>query len=92
MTKKKLKAVRQGAVIDRGLAIKIRNRIYYPLPPPPNAIARDAMHPAMVVAMELNPCARIADNEPCPNIAGCVCRGGQCFYTLSQLRKMGLSI
>jgi hypothetical protein len=92
MTKKKITAKSQGTTIDSALGIRVSNRMYYPLPQRPKVVGMDAMHPVVVVAIELNPCATIADNKPCPNIPGCVCKGGQCFYTLSQLRKRGFNI
>jgi len=39
---------------------------------------------------ELNPCAGKDDGTSCG--PGCVCRGGQCYYTLQRLREMGIPI
>jgi hypothetical protein len=39
---------------------------------------------------ELNPCAGKDDGTLCG--AGCVCRGGQCYYTLLRLQEMGIKL
>lgn len=39
---------------------------------------------------KLNPCAGKKDNDSCG--PGCVCRGGQCYYTTFQLQQMGVRI
>ena len=39
---------------------------------------------------ELNPCAGKDDGKPCG--AGCICRGGQCYYTLLRLQEMGIKL
>lgn len=39
---------------------------------------------------ELNPCAGKDDGTSCG--AGCVCRGGQCYYSLRRLLEMGVEI
>jgi hypothetical protein len=39
---------------------------------------------------ELNPCAGKNDGTSCG--PGCVCRGGQCYYTLRRLQEMGVKI
>jgi hypothetical protein len=92
MAKKAIRAKKVDSTIDRTLGIKIRNRTYYPLPQRMNTSGMEAPGSGLVVAMELNPCAAVADNKPCPSIPGCVCRGGQCFYTLAQLQKMGFAV
>jgi hypothetical protein len=38
----------------------------------------------------MNPCAGRNDGTPCG--PGCVCRGGQCYYSLQRLRKMGFAV
>lgn len=38
----------------------------------------------------LNPCAGKDDGTSCG--AGCVCRGGQCYYSLQRLREMGVKL
>ena len=38
----------------------------------------------------INPCAGKNDNTTCG--PGCVCRGGQCYYTLLRAREMGISV
>jgi hypothetical protein len=40
--------------------------------------------------LELNPCAGKNDGTSCG--AGCVCRGGQCYYTLLRLKEMGIKL
>lgn len=45
-------------------------------------------HPSPDAA--LNPCAGKENGTSCG--PGCVCRNGQCYYTLDQLREMGVRI
>ena len=40
--------------------------------------------------LELNPCAGKDDGTSCGG--GCVCRGGQCYYTLLRLKEMGIKL
>jgi hypothetical protein len=40
--------------------------------------------------LDLNPCAGKNDGTSCG--AGCVCRGGQCYYTLLRLQEMGIKL
>jgi hypothetical protein len=39
---------------------------------------------------ELNPCAGKNDGTSCGS--GCVCRGGQCYYSLRRLQEMGVKV
>ncbi|RVR13205.1 hypothetical protein [Sinorhizobium meliloti] len=43
-----------------------------------------------LVGPRLNPCAGKRDNTPCG--PGCICLGGQCYYTTFQLQQMGVEI
>ena len=49
----------------------------------------EAYYP-LALSMELNPCAGKNNGTSCG--AGCVCRGGQCFYTLFRLQQMGIKL
>lgn len=39
---------------------------------------------------ELNPCAGKNDGTSCG--AGCVCKGGQCWYSLQRVQEMGIKV
>jgi hypothetical protein len=39
---------------------------------------------------ELNPCAGKNDGTSCG--PGCVCKGGQCYYTLLRLQELGIRV
>jgi hypothetical protein len=48
------------------------------------------MYYPLAIASAINPCAGKADGTTCG--AGCVCRSGQCYYTLFRLEQMGFTI
>jgi len=39
---------------------------------------------------ELNPCAGKNDGTSCG--AGCICKGGQCWYSLRRIHEMGIKV
>lgn len=39
---------------------------------------------------EVNPCAGKADGTSCG--AGCICKGGQCWYSLRRIKEMGIKL
>ena len=64
------------ASVDRSLGVEINGEMYYPAPKP--------------LTKELGPCAGKKDNTSCG--PGCICRSGQCYYTLSKLKEMGVTV
>ncbi|WP_031237882.1 hypothetical protein [Mesorhizobium sp. LNJC405B00] len=49
-----------------------------------------AYFPLDTLVANLNPCAGKIDGTSCGT--GCVCRAGQCYYTLFQLEQKGFSV
>jgi hypothetical protein len=50
----------------------------------------EMFYPISNAVSELNPCAGKENGVTCG--AGCVCRNGQCYYTLFRLRQMRIRI
>jgi hypothetical protein len=69
-----------GAAVDRNLGVDIGGEMYYPLPP----------SKSLEAPSELNPCAGKENGTSCGS--GCVCRNGQCYYTLLRLQEMGVTV
>jgi hypothetical protein len=90
MPKSKMGSDGQKAKVDKRLGVKIGSKMYYPLPPPPQGAGTEIAHASIVAPRDINPCAAKPDGASCG--PGCVCRGGQCYYTLFQLQKLGFTL
>lgn len=64
------------ASVDRRLGVEINGEMFYPAPTP--------------LTKALNPCAGKQNNTSCG--PGCICLSGQCYYTLSKLKQMGVTV
>lgn len=68
-----------NASVDKSLGVEINGEMYYPIP-----------KPLTKGPSELNPCAGKTNNTSCG--PGCICLNGQCYYTLSRLKQMGVTV
>ena len=54
------------------------------------AIQGQIYYPLSRPGSQMNPCAGKPDNTSCGR--GCICRAGQCHYTLLRLEEMGIQL
>lgn len=66
----------KGASVDKKLGVEFKGEMYYPAP--------------QTLTESINPCAGKQDHTSCG--PGCICLAGQCYYTLSMLKQMGVTV